>query len=109
LKPKDIEQINEYLRKFHGREASFGNYIEEHDCLVIGLYSLNSDPVGVSFIGTASISGPVRWQNNRLKSRVCTLEKENDALELFDEDAGFSLRCYGPVKFGDTGKIIPTT
>lgn len=109
MKPKDIELINELLSKFHGREASFGNYIEEHDCLVIGFYATDSDPVGVSFVGTVRVSGPVRWQKSRLKSKLCTVENENDAIELFDEDAGFSLTCYGPVKFGDTGKVIPTT
>ena len=109
MKPNDIETINKYLSQLHGREASFGNYIEEHDCLVIGFYLLDSDPVGVSFIGTSQISGPVRWKNNQLKARLCTIETENDAIELFDDGAGFSLKCYGPVKFGDSGKVIPTT
>ncbi|HSC76230.1 MAG TPA: hypothetical protein VLB90_08345 [Pseudomonadales bacterium] len=109
MKPKDIDQINEYLNQLHGREASFGNYIEEHDCLVIGLYSIGSDPVGVSFIGTAHISGPIRWPNNRLQTRLYTIETEGDAIEVFDDEAGFSLKCYGPVRFGDTGKVIPTT
>jgi hypothetical protein len=51
----------------------------------------------------------VRWKNNILKLRLCKNGENDELLELYDERASFLLKCYGPVKFGDTGKVIPTT
>ncbi len=109
MKDKDVQLVNEYLARFHGGEVAFGNYIEEHDCLVIGFYCKDMDPVGVSFVGTVYLSGPTRWINSEL---VCSLFNFDDGgvgIELEDKASGFVAKCYGPVIFGDTGKVVPTT
>ena len=109
MKQKDIDKINSYFEKWKGTEAFFNRYTDENDCLVLGMVKVDDpqNPVGVSLFYVAYIEGPPRWSNCEMKCASFDFEDGETGFEITDLNAGVTIRCYGPIRLGETGEVIP--
>jgi hypothetical protein len=110
VKQADADKLNAYLAGWNGAHAFLNKYVDDHDRLVIG-FSRPDDPrqfVGVAFFQCTFLCGPTRWQNCRLDAKIADIGTGDFGLELHDQQAGFLLRCGGPVVVGNSELVIPS-
>jgi hypothetical protein len=111
LSKKDVDAVNKFFAKWVGAGAAFNRYIDDHDRLIVKLVSVSnpSEIVGVTFGYCTYLSGRTRWGNSKIECSICELGDGENGFELRDDNVGFVLRCYGPIVFGDDGRVIPST
>ncbi|MCX9158572.1 hypothetical protein OPU71_20865 [Niveibacterium sp. 24ML] len=99
-----IEKLQRALDAFDEYAASFNAYRDDHDYLVLEIAppaNKNLEPFGLRFFYCEFLAGPTRWSNVRLSVSRVTLSDGEDGFEVKDSNAGFFVRCAGPISIAD--------
>ncbi|MEK8035087.1 hypothetical protein AACH06_30080 [Ideonella sp. DXS29W] len=108
-----VERLQGALNAFNGSAASFNVYRDDHDYLVLKIEphaDQNLEPIGLRFFYCDFLAGPTRWSNAKFSVSRVTLGEGEDGFEVQDSNAGFLVRCAGPVSIGDDPRqVFPLT
>lgn len=109
MKQKDIDKVNEFFNGWKGANASFNRYVDDHDRLILALVKPD-DPdkfVGITFTYCEYLAGMTRWSNCQIQCYLYDFKNGHEGFELKDDEAGFLLRCHGPIVLGDDSQVVP--
>ena len=104
-----IEELQGALNAFEGSAASFNVYRDDHDYLVLTIQppgSKNIEPFGLRFFYCEFLAGPTRWSDARFSVSRVPLSDGEDGFEIEDSNAGFLVRCAGPVSIADDPRQV---
>ena len=108
-----IEKLQSALNAFDGSAASFNVYRDDHDYLVLCIKppaGKNFEPFGLRFFYCDFLAGPTRWSNAKFSVSRVELGDGEDGFEVQDSNAGFLVRCAGPISIADDPRqVFPRT
>ena len=108
-----IEDLQNSLDTFEGVSASFNVYRDDHDYLILKIEPANgqnAEPFGLRFFYCEFLAGPTQWSNAKFSVSGVKLGCGEDGFEVQDSNAGFVVRCAGPVSIADDPRqVFPRT
>ncbi|WP_140637453.1 hypothetical protein [Methylibium rhizosphaerae] len=109
MKATDLEKLNAYLGEWDDAKVFINKYSDVHDQLILGLARSReeADQVGISFFYCTYVAGPVRWDGAKLRAKAFVSPQGDEGFEIYDERAGFVVRCLDSVIVGDNKLVVP--